>query len=112
VVDYKALTRLLLLWVPHFRARRGASLKDLNPDTTSLLNSVLARTAVERILNFPSWFDQSSGSNEYRFGQQLSQLSDGPSNCSKWLAIYELWQSDTRPVAESAFLADHTFLYK
>jgi hypothetical protein len=31
VVDYKALTRLSLLWVPHFRARHGASLKDLNP---------------------------------------------------------------------------------
>jgi hypothetical protein len=36
VVDYKALTGLSLLWVPHFRARRGASLKDLNMDTTSM----------------------------------------------------------------------------
>jgi hypothetical protein len=35
-VDYKALTRLSLLQVPHFYARRGASLKDLNPDTTSV----------------------------------------------------------------------------
>jgi hypothetical protein len=35
VVDYKALTELSLLRVPHFRARRGASLNDLNPDTTS-----------------------------------------------------------------------------
>jgi hypothetical protein len=34
-VDYKALTGLSLLWVPHFRARRGVSLKDLNSDTTS-----------------------------------------------------------------------------
>jgi hypothetical protein len=34
VVDYKALTGLALLRVPHFCARRGASLKDLNPDTT------------------------------------------------------------------------------
>jgi hypothetical protein len=34
-VDYKALTGLSLLWVPHFRARHGASLKVLNPDTTS-----------------------------------------------------------------------------
>jgi hypothetical protein len=24
------------LWVPHFRGRSGASLKDLNPDTTSV----------------------------------------------------------------------------
>jgi hypothetical protein len=35
VVDYKALTGLSLLWVPHFCARHRASLKDLNPDTTS-----------------------------------------------------------------------------
>jgi hypothetical protein len=35
VVDYEALTGLSLLWVPQFRARRGASLKDLNLDTTS-----------------------------------------------------------------------------
>jgi hypothetical protein len=36
VVDYKALTGLSLMWVPHFRARRGSSLKDLNSDTTSV----------------------------------------------------------------------------
>jgi hypothetical protein len=36
VVDYKALTRLSLLWVPHFHARRGASLKVIHPDTTSV----------------------------------------------------------------------------
>jgi hypothetical protein len=36
VVDYKALTGLSLLWVPHFQARRGAPLKDLNPDTTPM----------------------------------------------------------------------------
>jgi hypothetical protein len=36
VVDYKALIGLSLLQVPHFRARRGASLKDLNLDTTSM----------------------------------------------------------------------------
>jgi hypothetical protein len=35
VVDYKALIGLLLLWLPHFCARCGASQKDLNPDTTS-----------------------------------------------------------------------------
>jgi hypothetical protein len=34
VVDYKALT-VSLMRVPHFHARRGPSLKDLNPDTTS-----------------------------------------------------------------------------
>jgi hypothetical protein len=36
VVDYKALIGLSLLWVPHFSARYGASLKDLNPDTMSV----------------------------------------------------------------------------
>jgi hypothetical protein len=36
VVDYKALTGLSLLQVLHFCARRGASLKDLNLDTTSM----------------------------------------------------------------------------
>jgi hypothetical protein len=65
------------------------------------------------------------------FRRQLSQLSDGPSNGSNRLAICELQQSDTRPVAESAFpdimvkfcqkpdlyrkvhfWADCTFLYK
>jgi hypothetical protein len=35
-VDYKVLIGLSLLWVPHFYARCGASLKDLNPDTTSM----------------------------------------------------------------------------
>jgi hypothetical protein len=35
-VDYKALIGLSLLWVPHFYARREASLKDLNSDTTSM----------------------------------------------------------------------------
>jgi hypothetical protein len=35
VVDYKALTGLLLLQVSYFHARCGASLKDLNLDTTS-----------------------------------------------------------------------------
>jgi hypothetical protein len=35
MVDYRALTRLSLLRVPHFRARHGASLKDLNSDTMS-----------------------------------------------------------------------------
>jgi hypothetical protein len=53
-----------------------------------------------------------SGCPEYHFGRQHSQISDGPSNGSKRLAICELRQSETRPVTESAFLADHTFLYK
>jgi hypothetical protein len=36
VVDYKALIGLSLLWVPHFCARHGASLKAFNLDTTSM----------------------------------------------------------------------------
>jgi hypothetical protein len=36
MVDYKALIGLSLSCVPHFYARCGASLKDLNPDTTSV----------------------------------------------------------------------------
>jgi hypothetical protein len=36
VVDYKALIGLSPLWVPHFHARRGASLKVIHPDTTSV----------------------------------------------------------------------------
>jgi hypothetical protein len=35
VVDYKALTGLSLLQVPHIYARLGASLKDLNLNTMS-----------------------------------------------------------------------------
>jgi hypothetical protein len=77
-----------------------------------LLNSVLDRRAAEQIFNFLSRIDQNSGSPEYCFRQQLSQLSDGLSNGSKWLAICELRQLETRPVAESAFLVKHTFLYK
>jgi hypothetical protein len=76
-----------------------------------LLNSVLDRRAAEQISNFLSRIDQNSGSPEYCF-RQLCQLSDGLSNGSKWLAICELRQSETRPVAESAFLVKHTFLYK
>jgi hypothetical protein len=35
MVDYKALMGLSLLWVPHFRARRGTSLKVIDSATTS-----------------------------------------------------------------------------
>jgi hypothetical protein len=67
---------------------------------------------VEQIFNFQPQIGQNSGSPKYRFGIQLSQLSDGPLNRSNRLAICELRQLETRPVAETAFLADHTFLYK
>jgi hypothetical protein len=33
-------------------------------------------------------------------------------NGSKWLAICELRQLETRPVAKTIFLSDHTYLYK
>jgi hypothetical protein len=51
-------------------------------------------------------------STEFHFRRQLSQLSDGMLNGSKRLAICELRQSETRPVPDLVFLADHTFLYK
>jgi hypothetical protein len=41
-----------------------------------------------------------------------SQISDGPLDGSERLAVCELRQPETRPVGESIFLADHTFLYK
>jgi hypothetical protein len=72
----------------------------------------LDRRAAERIFNFPSRIGWNTRCPEYYFGWKLSQLTIGPSNRSKWLAIYEWRQSETWPVAESAFLADHTFLYK
>jgi hypothetical protein len=72
----------------------------------------LDRTAVERTFTFPSRIGRNSGSPEYHFRRQFSQLSDGPSNGSGRLAICELWQSKTRPIARTAFLTDHTFLYK
>jgi hypothetical protein len=36
MADYKALTGLSLLQVPHIHARCGASLKVIHPDTTSM----------------------------------------------------------------------------
>jgi hypothetical protein len=70
------------------------------------------RIAAERIFNFQTQIGQNSGSPEYRFGRQLSQLSDGLINGFKRLAICELRQSETRQVAKTIFLADLTYLYK
>jgi hypothetical protein len=67
---------------------------------------------VKWILNFQTQIGRNSGSPEYRFGRQLSQLSDGLINGSKWLVINELRQSETRRVAKTIFLVDHTYLYK
>jgi hypothetical protein len=64
----------------------------------------LNRTAAERIFTFLSQIGRNSGSPAYHFRRQLPQLSDGPSNSSKWLAICELRQLETRLVTESAFL--------
>jgi hypothetical protein len=47
---------------------------------------------------------KNSRSPEYLFSRKLSQLSDDLLNCSKRLVVRELWQSETRLVAESAFL--------
>jgi hypothetical protein len=79
--------------------------------TIKLLKLFLDRTVAERSSIFQSRICQNSGSPEYHFGRQPSQLSDGPLNDSKRLAICELRQSKTRLVAESVFLTDHTFLY-
>jgi hypothetical protein len=54
----------------------------------------------ERIFNFQTRIGRNSGTPEYRFGKQLSPLSDGPINGSQQLVIYELWQSEFRPVVE------------
>jgi hypothetical protein len=66
----------------------------------------------KRIFNFWSWIDQNSESPEYHFGRQHSQLSDGLTNGSNRLTICELRQSETRPVAKTIFLVDHTYMYK
>jgi hypothetical protein len=70
------------------------------------------RTVVERIFNFQTRIGRNSRSPEYRFGRQHSQLSDGLISSSKWLAIWELRQPETRSVAKTTFLADHTNLHK
>jgi hypothetical protein len=66
----------------------------------------------KRIFNFRSRIGRNTGSPKYHFGRQLSQLSDGLINGSNWLTICELRQSETRSVAKTIFLADHTYLYK
>jgi hypothetical protein len=75
---------------------------------------------------FCFWTEQrQNGSSIFRLG--LAETPEVPNTISddnslscrmvhqtdpKRLVIYEVRQSKTRPVAESAFLADHTFLYK
>jgi hypothetical protein len=66
----------------------------------------------KRIFNFQTRNGRNSGSPEYHFRRQLSQLSDGLLKDSNRLAICELRQSETRSDAEITFLADHTLLYK
>jgi hypothetical protein len=66
--------------------------------------SFLDRTAADRDLTFGLWIDRNSGSPKYQIGRKLPQLSNGPSNGSKRLVIYELRLLETRPVVESEFL--------
>jgi hypothetical protein len=66
----------------------------------------------KRMFNFRSWIGRNSKCPEYHFERKLSQLSNGLTNSSNRLAICELRQSETRPVAKIIFLADHTYLYK
>jgi hypothetical protein len=78
----------------------------------SLLNSVSGHNSSRTDLQFSisNWLKLQKS----RIPFQTTTLSAfrWSINGSKWLAICELRQSETRSVAESAFLADHTFLYK
>jgi hypothetical protein len=67
---------------------------------------------VEQIFNFQTQIGRNFRCSEYHFRRQLSQLFAGLLNGSNRLAICELRQSKTPPVAETIFLADHIFLYK
>jgi hypothetical protein len=60
MVDYKALTGLSLLGIPYFRARHGASLKDLNLDTTSASKAKASSSADEIHGNTPTSVNHSS----------------------------------------------------
>jgi hypothetical protein len=73
---------------------------------------LLDRSVAKQIFNFRSSIGWNFGSLKYRFGRQLSQLSDVLIKGSQRLAICELRQSETRPIAKTIFLADHTYLYK
>jgi hypothetical protein len=46
--------------------------------STSLLNSIWNRMAVEWNWTLEPWIDRNSGSPEYHYGRQLPQFSDGP----------------------------------
>jgi hypothetical protein len=78
----------------------------------SLLYSVFGQNSGGTDCQFPDSDWLKLQKSKYRFGRQLSQLSNGLINGSKRLAICELRQSETRPDAEITFLADPTFLYK
>jgi hypothetical protein len=78
----------------------------------SLLYSLSGQNSSGTDLQFLDTDWPKPGSLEYRFRRQLSQLSDGPINGSKRLAICVLRQSEPRSVAKTIFLAGHTYLYK
>jgi hypothetical protein len=72
VVDYKAQIGLSLLRVPHFRARRGASLKDLNPDTTSVSKAKcfpVSRLNIRKHTNVGKPLELQGARVVYRVGQ-------------------------------------------
>jgi hypothetical protein len=75
VVDYKSLIGLSLQRVPHFCARCGASLKDLNPDTTSVSKTkcfLISRWNMRKYTNIGKplelWEDAKWGRPARRFG--------------------------------------------
>jgi hypothetical protein len=71
--------------------------------STSLLYSVSGQNSGGTDHNFQTRIGRNSRSPEYHFGRQLSQLSDGPINDAKWIAICELRQPETRSVAKTSF---------
>jgi hypothetical protein len=78
--------------------------------STSLLNSVLDRTVAEWNSTFGSRIGRNSGSPEYHYSMQLSQISDSPLNGpnSWWFTSYGCWKLDRS--AESEILwTDCTF---
>ncbi len=80
---------------------------------TSLLISVLDRTAAIRNLTFGSRFGWNSESTEYHHGRKLSQLSDGSFYDSKWSAVSMLRLSEVGRIAEiEKFWTDLTFQHK
>jgi hypothetical protein len=93
-------------------ARRFRSYRILTIDVAAEFCSRQNNSGTDLQFSVSDWLKLWQSQIPFTVLEKNSQLSDGLSNGSKRLAIYELRQSKTRPVTESAFLPDHTFLYK